>query len=218
MTPDGYPYSFIESGDTEMNTIERSTAAILVGVLWVGGVAQAGELKGKVSAAGLKSAENIAVYIDTIPGKKFDHPAQHAAVDQRNMLFVPHTLVVLRGTTVDFLNGDTVAHNVFWPSISGNKALRHNMTIVSPTQKKSFEFNDVGTAQLLCNLHPDMIGYIVVVPTPYFAMTGPDGSFSIKDVPAGAYTLKTWSEDGKPTTQSITVGDSTTSVDLAVKK
>ena len=92
------------------------------------------------SAAGLKSAENIAVYIDAIPGKKFDHPTQHAAVDQRNMLFAPHTLVVLRGTTVDFLNGDSVAHNVFWPSISGNKALRHNMTIVSPTQKKSFEF------------------------------------------------------------------------------
>ena len=201
-----------------MNTLERNAAAILVGVLWVAGVAQAAELKGKVSAAGLKSAENIAVYIDTIPGKKFDHPAQHAAVDQRNMLFVPHTLVVLRGTTVDFLNGDTVAHNVFWPSISGNKALRHNMTIVSPTQKKSFEFDDVGTVQLLCNLHPAMIGYIVVVPTPYFALTGPDGSFSIKDVPAGTYTLKTWSEDGKPATQSITVGDATTSVDLAVKK
>jgi len=201
-----------------MNTIERSAAAILAGVLWVAGAAQAGELKGKVSAPGLKSAENIAVYIDTISGKKFDHPAQHAAVDQRNMLFVPHTLVVLRGTTVDFLNGDTVAHNVFWPSISGNKALRHNMTIVSPTQKKSFEFNDVGTAQLLCNLHPDMIGYILVVPTPYFALTGNDGTFSIKDVPPGNYTLKTWSEDGKPTTQTITAADAATSVELTVKK
>jgi hypothetical protein len=89
---------------------------------------------------------------------------------------------------------------------------------VSPTQKKSFEFDDVGAAQLLCNLHPDMIGYIVVVPTPYFALTGADGSFSIKDVPAGTYTLKTWSEDGKPTSQSITVGDATTSVDLTVVK
>lgn len=201
-----------------MNTFERSAAAILVGVLWVACLAQAGELKGKVSAAGLKSAENIAVFIDTIPGKKFDHPAQHVAVDQRNMLFVPRTLVVLRGTTVDFLNGDTVAHNVFWPSISGDKRLKHNMTIVSPNQKKSFEFDDVGTAQLLCNLHPDMIGYVVVVPTPYFALTGADGSFSIKDVPPGTYTLKTWSEDGKPTTQTITATDGTTSVDVAVKK
>jgi plastocyanin len=218
MTTDGYPYLFTESGNTEMNTVERRAVAILFGVLWVAGVAQAGELKGKVSAAGLKSSENIAVYIDAIPGKKFDHPAQHQSVDQRNMLFVPRTLVVLRGTTVDFLNGDTVAHNVFWPSISGNKALRHNMTIVSPTQKKSFEFDDLGTAQLLCNLHPEMIGYIVVVPTPYFALTGADGSFVIKDVPPGTYTLKTWSEDGKPTTQTITTTDGTTSVDLIVKK
>jgi len=201
-----------------MNTIQRSAVPVLFCTLWVVGVAQAGELKGKVSAAGLKSAGNIAVYIDAIPGKKFDRPAQHLSVDQRNMLFVPRTLIVLRGTTVDFLNGDTVAHNVFWPSISGNKALRHNMTIVSPTQKKSFEFNDLGSAQLLCNLHPDMIGYIVVVPTPYFALTGADGSFSIKDVPAGTYTLKTWSEDGKPTTQAITVADSATNVDVVVKK
>src|SRR6201993_3085774 len=126
-----------------MKVIRRWPMAILFGVLWVANLAQAGEVKGKVAATGLKSAENIAVYIDAIPGKKFDHPTQHAAVDQRNMLFAPHTLVVLRGTTVDFLNGDSVAHNVFWPSISGNKALRHNMTIVSPTQKKSFEFGDV---------------------------------------------------------------------------
>jgi plastocyanin len=208
----------LKVGIPQMNTIERSAVPILFCMLWIVGVAQAGEVKGKVSAAGLKSAENIAVYIDAIPGKKFDHPAQHLSVDQRNMLFVPRTLIVLRGTTVDFLNGDTVAHNVFWPSISGNKALRHNMTIVSPTQKKSFEFNDLGSAQLLCNLHPDMIGYIVVVPTPYFALTGADGSFSIKDVPAGTYTLKTWSEDGKPTTQAITVADSATNVDVVVKK
>lgn len=201
-----------------MRTTRRGAVTILFGVLWVANLAQAGEVKGKVSAAGLKSAENIAVYIDAIPGKKFDHPSQHASVDQRNMIFVPRTLVVLRGTTVDFLNGDTVAHNVFWPSISGDKRLRHNMTIVSPTQKKSFEFDDLGAAQLLCNLHPEMIGYVVVVPTPYFALTSADGSFLIKDVPPGTYTLKTWSEDGKPTSQTITVGDGSTSVDPVVKK
>jgi plastocyanin len=196
----------------------RGAVPILFGALLIANFAHAGEVKGKVSATGLKSAGNIAVYIDAIPGKKFDRPTQHAAVDQRNMLFVPHTLVILRGTTVDFLNGDTVAHNVFWPSISGDKRLRHNMTIVSPNQKKSFEFDDLGAAQLLCNLHPDMIGYIVVVPTPYFALTGNDGTFSIKDVPPGTYTLKTWSEDGKPTTQSITATGATTNVDLVVKK
>jgi plastocyanin len=202
-----------------MKTIKRAgPVAILFSALFVAGLAQAGDLKGKISSAGLKSAENIAVYIDAIPGKKFDLSAQHALVDQRNSVFIPHTLVVMRGTTVDFQNSDQVAHNVYWPSISGDKRLRHSLTIVSPGQKKSFQFDDLGAAQMLCNLHLEMGGYIVVVPTPYFALTGSDGTFTIKDVPPGSYTLKTWSEDGKPTTQKITTADGTTSVELTVKK
>ena len=55
-----------------------------------------------------------------------------------------------------------------------------------------------------------MSGYIVVVPTPYFAVTDKDGNFEIKDVPDGDYTLKTWSEVGKPATQAVTVSGSTT--------
>jgi plastocyanin len=202
-----------------MNPIRRAAdVAILFGALFVAGVAQAGDLKGKVSAAGLKSAENIAVYVDAVPGKKFDPPVQHVSVDQQNLKFTPHTIIILRGTTADFLNSDQVAHNVYWPSINGNKKLRHSLTVVSPGQKKSFQFNDLGTAQILCNIHADMVAYVVVVPTPYFALTGNDGTFTIKNVPPGAYTLKTWSEDGKPTTQTITVTDATMSVELAVKK
>jgi plastocyanin len=202
-----------------MNTIRRAApVAILLGALLVAGIAQAADVKGKVSAVGLKSAENIAVYIDTVPGKKFDPPVQHVPVDQRNLKFTPHTIIILRGTTVDFLNSDQVAHNVFWPSINGDKRLRHNLTVVSPSQKKSFQFNDLGTAQTLCNFHPDMVAYVVVVPTPYFALTGNDGTFTIKNVPPGTYTLKTWSEDGKPATQTITVTDATTNVELAMQK
>ncbi len=192
--------------------------AIFFGAFFFASNAWAGDVKGKVSTEGLKSAENIAVYIDAVPGKKFDAPAQHVPADQRNMNFVPHVTVVMRGTTVDFLNSDKVAHNVYWPSINGNKRLAHNLTIVSPGQKKSFEFDDVGTAQLLCNMHPEMVGYVVVVPTPYFALTSPSGTFEIKNVPAGKYTLKTWSEDGKPTTQEITVTDGAVNVELVVKK
>jgi plastocyanin len=202
-----------------MNTIRRAApVAILLGALLVAGIAQAADVKGKISAVGLKSAENIAVYIDTVPGKKFDPPVQHIPVDQRNLKFTPHTLIILRGTTVDFLNSDQVAHNVFWPSINGDKRLRHNLTVVSPSQRKSFQFNDLGSAQILCNMHPDMVAYVVVVPTPYFALTGNDGTFTIQSVPPGTYTLKTWSEDGKPTTQTITVTDATTNVVLAMTK
>jgi plastocyanin len=202
-----------------MRTTRRAVVlAVLFGSIFVAGAAQAGDVKGKVSAEGLSSAKDIAVYIDAVPGKKFDPPAQHVTVDQRNMKFIPPTTVVVRATTVDFLNSDQVVHNVYWPAIGGNKALRHSLTIVSPGEKKSFQFDNLGPAQLLCNLHSDMVGYIVVVPTPYFALTGSDGTFTIKDVPPGTYTLKTWSVDGKPTTQSITVAAGDTNVELALKK
>jgi plastocyanin len=198
-----------------MKAISRT---VLFGALLVANLAQAGEVKGKLSAPGLKSVENIAVYIDAIPGKKFDYPVEHVTVDQRNQTFIPHTVIVLRGTTVDFKNSDHVAHNVYWPSINGNKALRHSMTVVSPGHVKSFQFDNLGAVQLFCNLHVEMAGYIVVVPTPYFALSGYDGTFTIKDVPSGTYTVKTWSEDGKPTTQTVTLTDATMSVQLTVNK
>jgi plastocyanin len=187
-------------------------------ILALTGASRANEIKGKVSVQGIKSAENIAVYVDVIPDKKFDPPAQHVLIDQKKMAFLPHVVAVQQGTTADFLNSDAVGHNVYWPSISGNKKLTHNLGTWPKGEKKSFQFNDLGSASLLCNVHPEMSGYVVVVPTPYFAVTDKDGNFEIKNVPAGKYTLKTWSEDGKPTTQAVDVTAGTATVDLTVKK
>jgi plastocyanin len=178
----------------------------------------AGDIKGKVSVQGLKSAANIAVYVDVIADKKFDAPSQHVVVDQKKMEFIPRVVVVLQGTTVDFTNSDPVGHNVYWPSISGNKKLTHNLGTWPKGEKKSFQFNDLGVAPLLCNVHPEMSGYVVVVTTPYFAVTDKDGNYEIKSVPAGKYTLKTWSEDGKPTTQAVDVSAGGATADLTVKK
>lgn len=179
---------------------------------------QANEIKGKVAVQGIKSAEGIAVYVDAIPDKKFDPPKDHVVIDQRKMSFIPHVVAVQQGTTVDFLNSDPVGHNVYWPSVSGNKKLAHNLGTWPKGEKKPFQFNDLGVASLLCNVHPEMSGYVVVVPTPYFAITDKDGNFEIKNVPAGKYTLKTWSEDGKPTTQAVDATAAVATVDLTVKK
>lgn len=194
--------------------------AILAGMcgLAIASVSGANEIKGKVSVQGIKSAENIAVYVDVIPDKKFDAPKEHVVIDQRKMNFMPHVVAVQQGTTVDFLNSDPVGHNVYWPSVSGNKKLAHNLGTWPKGDKKPFQFNDLGTASLLCNVHPEMSGYVVVVPTPYFAVTDKDGNFEIKNIPAGKYTLKTWSEDGKPTTQAVDVSAATATVELTVKK
>ena len=178
----------------------------------------AGEIKSKVTVHGLRSPEYIAVYVDTIPSKTFSPPSQHVIEDQKKMTFVPHVLVVLKGTTVDFLNSDPVGHNVYWPSVSGNKKLAHNMGTWPQGVKKSFTFNDLGVAALLCNVHPEMSGYVVVVPTPYFAVTNKEGEFEIKDVPAGHYTVKTWSEEGKPVAQGVDVASGTTTLELTVQR
>ena len=194
-------------------------AAAAVGLtLALAGVVKANEIKGKVSVQGIKSAENIAVYVDVIPDKKFDAPKDPVVVDQRKMAFVPHVVAVQQGSTVEFLNSDSVGHNVYWPSISGNKKLAHNLGTWPKGEKKPFQFNDLGVASLLCNVHPEMSGYVVVTPTPYFAVTDKDGNFEIKNIPAGKYTLKTWSEDGKPTTQAVDVSGATATVELTVKK
>jgi plastocyanin len=166
----------------------------------------------------MKSSENIVVYVDAVAGKKFDAPADHVVVDQKKMTFVPHVSVVQQGATVDFLNSDPVGHNVYWPSISGNKKLAHNMGTWPQGQKKPFQFMDLGAASLLCNVHPEMSGYVVVVPTPYFAVTDKDGNYTIKNVPPGHYTILTWSEEGKPTTQAVDVTAATTTLDITVKK
>jgi plastocyanin len=203
-----------------MKPVNLTVKAVLLSlaVLIAGVSSFAGDIKGKVSVQGLKSAANIAVYVDAIPDKKFDVPSQHVVVDQKKMEFIPRVVVVLQGTTVDFTNSDPVGHNVYWPSISGNKKLTHNLGTWPKGEKKSFQFNDLGAAPLLCNVHPEMSGYVIVVAAPYFAVTDKDGNYEIKNVPAGKYTLKTWSEDGKPTTQVVDVAAGGATADLTVKK
>lgn len=203
-----------------MNNLRRFNlvALFVLLVFMVPKQSWAGEIKGTVKTQGLRSAGNIAVYVEAIPGKEFPAPAKHEVMDQKHLQFVPHVLVVQKGTTVDFLNSDPVGHNVFWPSVNRNRKLAHNMGTWPQGVKKSFTFNALGVAPLLCNVHPEMSGYIIVVPTPYFALTDKSGAFEIKGIPAGHYTLKTWSEEGKPTTQAVDVTAGTTTITLTVKR
>src|SRR6266581_5847465 len=75
----------------------------------------AGSLSGSVTASGQRDNADAVVFVDQVQGKTFPAPAAHATVDQLKMTFIPHVLVVLAGTTVDFANSDSVTHNVFTP-------------------------------------------------------------------------------------------------------
>ncbi len=181
------------------------SAIVLLTLGYLASFAWAGDVKGKVTAQGMPSPENIVVYIDSVPGKTFLPPVQHAIMDQVRMEFVPHVLVIVKGTTVNFLNDDPVQHNVYWSAINHDRKLAHNMGTWPRGIVKSFTFNELGDVPLLCKVHSEMSGYIVVVPTPYFALTDKEGSYTIKNVPPGQYTLKTWSEKAQSTAQTVIV-------------
>jgi plastocyanin len=196
----------------------RLAALSIALVVVLAGAAQAGEIKGNVTAQGMRSPEGIVVYIDTIAGKTFAPPKESVIMDQKKLTFVPHILPVLKGTSVDFLNSDSVGHNVYWPSVGGNRKLTHNLGTWPQGVKKSFTFEDLGAVPLLCNVHPEMSAYVVVLPTPYFAVTNAQGEYTIKDVPPGKYTLKTWSEMGKPIEQAVEVAGAATALNLTVHR
>jgi plastocyanin len=179
----------------------KRLATITLSVLMISAVALAGTVSGKVSGASGVSV----VYVDTIAGKTFPAPEKHVTVDQKGLMFQPHIVAVQQGTTVDFLNSDTVAHNVFWPSISGNKKLGHNLGTWPKGQKKAFKFDDPGVVTLLCNVHPEMAGYLIVSPTPYYAETDASGNYTIANVPDGDYKLIAWHEGSKPATKQVSV-------------
>ncbi|MBV8206173.1 MAG: hypothetical protein JO041_05225 [Acidobacteria bacterium] len=179
--------------------------AVAITIVSLAAFAHAGDLSGKTAASGGAAV----VYVEKIAGKTFPAPAQHFSIDQRSLMFQPHVLVVPAGSTVDFVNSDTVAHNVFWPGVSGNRKLSHNLGTWPQGEKKSFTFDSPGVVTLLCNVHPEMSAYIVVSPTPYYAQADAGGNYAIHNIPDGNYTVTVWHEGGKPASKTVAVSGST---------
>jgi plastocyanin len=163
--------------------------------------ASAGSISGKVSGV---TGESV-VYVEAIAGKTFPAPTEKPLIDQKGLMFNPHIVAVEQGTTVEFLNSDTVAHNVFWISVGGNKKLGHNLGTWPKGEKRAFKFDNPGAIPLLCNVHPEMSGYIVVSPTPYFVVTDKSGAYKIDNVPDGSYSVTAWHEGAKNSSKPVTV-------------
>jgi plastocyanin len=180
--------------------MKRNLLVVAVSIMTIGLLANAGTISGKVSGV---SGESV-VYVD-VQGKTFPASVTHPVIDQKGLMFSPHITVVQEGTTVDFLNSDSVAHNVFWTSVGGNKKLTHNLGTWPKGEKRSFKFDNPGAVPLLCNVHPEMAGYIVVSPTPYFATTDKSGEYKIENVPDGSYTVTAWHEGAKNQSKPVSV-------------
>lgn len=161
------------------------------------------QITGKIltEATKTKYKANTVVYIEKAEGD-YKPSAKHPQMDQQKLTFIPRVLPILAGSTVDFLNNDDVLHNVFSP----DKCSKFDLGSYGKGVVKSYKYDKVGCQSvILCNVHPEMEAYIIVLQNPYFSLTDKEGSFSIKGVPAGKYTLMVWNEKLKSAPQQITV-------------
>ncbi len=177
--------------------------------------AGAGTISGTVKVNGLRTPANVLVYLARAPAAAGDRSTVKFVMDQRNLEFIPHVLPVLVGTAVEFPNHDKVNHNVF----SMSRTKKFNLGSYAPGQSKTVVFDKPGIVELRCDVHAEMAAYILVLKSPYFAVTDKQGRFEIPaaaylkqagitgvaDLVAGKYLLKTWHQKLKSRKKSIVV-------------
>lgn len=180
----------------------RITIVALCGLGAAAGGAQlaTATIQGKVICRGVRDCSGAVVYIEKLAGRSFG-PGPDAVMDQVKLTFTPHVLPVVVGTKVAFPNSDEVRHNVFSPS----PAKRFNLGTYPKGVAKHVVFDRPGVVELLCNVHADMSAYVVVTETPYVAMVARDGTYALKDVPSGTYTVSAWREELKEDRREVSV-------------
>ncbi len=177
-----------------------------------------GQITGKIEtdSSKIRYKANTVVYIEHFDGN-FSPPAKKPVVNQLSLIFVPHVLPVVAGTSVDFLNSDNVLHNVFSPDSCADK---FNLGTWPKNETNTYKYEKIGCESvLLCNVHPEMEAYVIVLQNPYFTVTDKEGNFNIENIPPGDYTLKVWNEKLMAKEKQISVPKSgTIHVDFELTK
>jgi plastocyanin len=148
--------------------------------------ATAGGLLAEVRDARGAAVADAVVY--AIPeGRRPPPPSRGAVMDQKNRMFVPHVLPIQTGTAVTFPNSDNVRHQVY----SFSSAKRFQLPLYAGTPGAPVVFDKAGVVTLGCNIHDQMTAYLIVVDTPYFAVTS-DGRAELPGLPEGKYDVHVW--------------------------
>lgn len=167
----------------------RSTPFVVV-IAAAAAAAQAAPVQVQVGDAQGKPLAGAVVYLDSPDAARAVKPMPRVHVAQAQRQFVPQVAVVTTGTAVDFPNQDTVRHHVY--SLSPAKRFELKLYIGKP--EAPVVFDRAGVAVLGCNIHDNMVGWVVILDTPYHARTDEQGRASI-DAPPGSYRLRTWHAD-----------------------
>lgn len=149
------------------------------------------------------SLQYVVVYISS-GDKGSTAPTGAVRYDQKGCQYVPHILPMQVAQQVEIYNHDQTAHNI------------HPMAKVNPEFNKAqpagaapirMRYQTAEFIPVKCNVHAWMRGYFVVLNSSHYAVSGPDGSFEIKGLPAGKYTVTAWHERFSSKSQEVTIGD-----------
>jgi plastocyanin len=172
------------------------TAALTAGLaLGEGG----GVVSGRVEATPARFLSETVVYLrDARPPQPV--PPRTVIIDEKGLRFTPHVAAINAGDTVEFLNSDAVEHNVFTPDHEG-----YNLGMIKPTSSGVYQFEKPGVYTQLCSVHPEMLAYVFVGPTPYHAVVDARGAWRLEHVPAGTWQLAVWNSHLKAPDVTVTV-------------
>jgi plastocyanin len=168
--------------------------------------ATTGNIVGKVTGA-----PDAIIYVDDI----VTTARGTATMKQENKTFTPAVLVVQKGTTVQFPNLDAFFHNVF--SVTPDNSF--DLGSYRQGETKAVTMSKPGVVNVYCNMHPQMVGHILVVPNGNYVRAGKDGFFRLSNVPSGHHRVVAWAPDSKPVTAEADVSDAeAVTVELELKR
>lgn len=185
--------------------MDRKNLSGLVGLALIISTVAAGApaVSGRVVGADGKGIAEAVVFAES-PVPPAVAGAQ-ATMDQVNKTFVPGLLPIVVGTRVNFPNHDQIHHHVY----SFSRTKNFELPLYKGEDAPPVLFDKVGVVKVGCNIHDWMSGIILVLPTPYFAVTDAEGRFALEDLPHGTYKLAAWHAQSKAkpedTEQSIAV-------------
>jgi len=148
---------------------------------------------------------DVVIFVkDGLGNYTFDTPKTPVELDQKGCMYDPHVLALMAGQTLDVKNDDQTTHNIH-PTPKDNRDWNQSQPPGATPIEQSFARPELAIP-VKCNVHPWMKAYIFVFKNPYYAVTGKDGKFELKNLPPGTYTITAWQEKYGPVDQTVTIG------------
>jgi len=165
-----------------------------------------------------KGLKDVVVVVKDITGKSAGASAEPLVLDQKGCEYIPYVSAVQTGQKIVIKNSDPTLHNVhIMPAAEGNSSRAKNL---AQSQGDSFDWSFPAPEEFLkikCDVHAWMFSYVTVVDSPYFAVTGKDGSFKIANVPPGKHTIEIMHRKAGKITKDVEVADGSVTVDAALE-